>query len=228
MVEVLSRRLLEREHLASLRIDARHDVLDGAVLAGRIHRLKHEQQRPAVLGVEHVLLFREPLDAAGEQLGRLALAQLETAGVSRINALQTEALALGDAEWINVFLDTVEDSLVSPWRSSLSSKRNLTPTLPPREHRLLLTVRAAARRWRETAILRNPSLNVGGALDHVPCQSCEDTSADSLWSSAEFCFLVAAGSVSSPPASRHRGGLPTPGAPDRLPTIAEACDRPVR
>ena len=45
----------------------------------------------------------------GEQLGRLALAQLETAGVSRINALQTEALALGDAEWINVFLDTVED-----------------------------------------------------------------------------------------------------------------------
>jgi hypothetical protein len=28
-----------------------YDVLDGAILAGRIHRLKYEQQRPAVLGV---------------------------------------------------------------------------------------------------------------------------------------------------------------------------------
>ncbi len=109
VVEVLPRGLLEREHLAALRIDARHDVLDGAVLAGRVHRLKHEQQRPAVLGVEHVLLFREPLGAAREQLGRLALAQLEAAGISRIEVLQTEALALRDAERIDVFLDAVED-----------------------------------------------------------------------------------------------------------------------
>src|SRR3974390_1653293 len=35
VVEVFARGLLEREHLTSLRIDARHDVLDGAVLARR-------------------------------------------------------------------------------------------------------------------------------------------------------------------------------------------------
>src|SRR6516165_74400 len=32
-------------------------MFDGAVLAGRIHRLEHEQQRPAILGVEDVLLL---------------------------------------------------------------------------------------------------------------------------------------------------------------------------
>ena len=42
---------------------------------------------------------------------------------------------------------------------------------------------------------------------YVPYQSCEDTSADSLWSSVEFCFLVAAGSVSPPPASRAPGRI---------------------
>jgi len=42
-------------------------VLNGAVLARRIHRLKHKQQGPAVLRVEHVLLFRKPLGAASEK-----------------------------------------------------------------------------------------------------------------------------------------------------------------
>ena len=109
MVEVFPRGLLEREHLASLRIDARHDVLDGAVLARRIHGLKHKQQGPAVLRVEHVLLFREPLGAASEKFGRLALTQLQAAGVCRIDALQAQALALGNAEWVDVFLDAVQD-----------------------------------------------------------------------------------------------------------------------
>ena len=111
VVEVFPRGLLEREHLASLRIDARHDVLDGAVLARRIHRLKHKQQGPAVLRVEHVLLFREPLGAASEKFGRLALAQLQAAGVCRIDALQAEALALDNAEWVDVLLDAVQDLL---------------------------------------------------------------------------------------------------------------------
>src|SRR6516225_43379 len=87
----------------------RHHVLNGAVLARRIHRLKHKQQGPAVLRVEHVLLFREPLGAASEKFGRLALAQLQAAGVFRIDAVQAKALALGDAEGINVFLDAVQD-----------------------------------------------------------------------------------------------------------------------
>src|SRR5262249_62328164 len=59
--------------------------------------------------VEHVLLFREPLGAASEKFGRLALAQLQAEGISRIDAVQAEALALGDAEGINVFLDALQD-----------------------------------------------------------------------------------------------------------------------
>src|SRR6516162_10246586 len=111
VVQVFPRGLLERELLASLRIYARHDVLNGAVLTRRIHRLKHKQQGPAVLRVEHVLLFSEPLDAATEKFGRLALTKLQAAGVCRIDALQAEALALGNAEWVDVLLDAIEDLL---------------------------------------------------------------------------------------------------------------------
>ena len=35
--------MLEAEYLAALRIDAGHHVLDGAILSGRIHRLKNQQ-----------------------------------------------------------------------------------------------------------------------------------------------------------------------------------------
>ena len=35
--------MLEAEYLAALRVDARHDMLDGTVLAGRIHGLKYQQ-----------------------------------------------------------------------------------------------------------------------------------------------------------------------------------------
>ncbi len=71
VVEVLRRGHLERVHLAALRVHARHDVADGAVLARRVHRLEHAQQRPAVLRVELVLLLGQPLHAVGEHLLRL-------------------------------------------------------------------------------------------------------------------------------------------------------------
>src|SRR5262249_40707632 len=94
---------------APMGLAPRQVVFDGAVLARRIHGLKHKQQGPAVLRVEHVLLFREPLGAASEKFGRLALTQLQAAGVCRIDALQAEALALGNAEWVDVLLDAVHD-----------------------------------------------------------------------------------------------------------------------
>src|SRR5947207_6595318 len=84
VVEILRRGLRERENLAALRIYSRHHVLDGAVLAGRVHRLEHEQQRPAILGIEHVLLLREPLSAALQKVGCLALIQSQTTCVARI------------------------------------------------------------------------------------------------------------------------------------------------
>ena len=109
VVEVFRRGLLERDDLAALRIDARHDVLDRAVLAGRVHGLENEQQRPAILGVEHILLLREPLGSALQEPGRLALVQLETARVAGVEVLQSKALALGDAERMDVLLDAVQD-----------------------------------------------------------------------------------------------------------------------
>ena len=41
-------RMLEAEYLAALRIDAGHDVPDGAILAGGVHGLKNQQHRVAV------------------------------------------------------------------------------------------------------------------------------------------------------------------------------------
>ena len=46
---------LERCHLHALRIHAAHHVLDRAVLAAGVHRLKHAQQRPFVLGIETIV-----------------------------------------------------------------------------------------------------------------------------------------------------------------------------
>ena len=111
VVELLRRGLLEGVHLAALRIDARHDVLDRAVLAGRVHRLEDQQQRPAILGVEHVLLFRQPRGAALEELRRLALVHLQAAGVARIEVFEPEALAFGDAVRSDVLPYEVENFL---------------------------------------------------------------------------------------------------------------------
>src|SRR5262249_27506855 len=90
--------------------------LNRAILARRIHRLKYQQQGPTVLRVQHVLLLSEPLRAASEQLGRLALAQLQAASVCGIDAVQAKGLALGNAEWVDVFLDAVED--FSSWHGA--------------------------------------------------------------------------------------------------------------
>ena len=48
--------MLEAEHLAALRIDPGHHVLDGAIFSGRIHRLKDQQNGMAIGRVEKLLL----------------------------------------------------------------------------------------------------------------------------------------------------------------------------
>ena len=63
--------------LAALRVDARHDVLDRAVLAGGVHRLEDDQDGVAVVGVEAVPGPR-PARArlSSEDLGRPLLDRL--------------------------------------------------------------------------------------------------------------------------------------------------------
>ena len=60
--------VFEAEHLAALRIDARHDMLDRAVLARRVHRLEDQQQRIAVGGVEKLLLLAQFRDMVAQKL----------------------------------------------------------------------------------------------------------------------------------------------------------------
>src|SRR5713226_5299572 len=75
MVEFGGRRLLERVDLAALRIDAVEYALDGAVLAGRIHALKDQEQRPAILRVKFFLKIVQPLPVGLENLFGLVLVE---------------------------------------------------------------------------------------------------------------------------------------------------------
>ena len=70
-------RLLEREDIAPLRIDARHDVLDRPVLAGGVHRLEDEQQRPAILRIQPILQCGERSDFSTFRLGLFGLDKLQ-------------------------------------------------------------------------------------------------------------------------------------------------------
>jgi hypothetical protein len=59
VIELGRARLLEAEDLTALRVDPRHHMLDDAVLAGGVHCLKDQQQRVAVVRVQHVLPLRQ-------------------------------------------------------------------------------------------------------------------------------------------------------------------------
>src|ERR1700722_18415245 len=88
MVEFMDCRLLERGDLAALRIDAVEDSLDGAILAGRIHALKDQQQRPAILRVKLLLKIAQALAIGIEDL--FALGLVETALLIGLVRLEME------------------------------------------------------------------------------------------------------------------------------------------
>ena len=67
MIQFLGAGMFETENLASLRIDARHHMLDGAVLAGSIHRLENHQDGVLVACVQHTLQRAEFLSVFLEQ-----------------------------------------------------------------------------------------------------------------------------------------------------------------
>jgi len=82
--------------LATLRIDAGHDVLDGAVFTGGVHRLKDEQKGPAVLGVELFLHVAEADDTVLEEALR-GLLVLDAVGVGGVVISQAKLSAIADA-----------------------------------------------------------------------------------------------------------------------------------
>ncbi len=93
VVELLGARRLEGAHVAALRIDPGHDVLDRAVLARRVHALEDQQERPPVLGVERLLHVAQQLGASRQKLERVGL-RLDPARVARIHVLEPELVAL--------------------------------------------------------------------------------------------------------------------------------------
>ena len=60
--------------LDALRIDAAHDMPDGAVLACRVHRLEDDDDAVGVLGSQTHLVLGEQLDALCKELFQLRLA----------------------------------------------------------------------------------------------------------------------------------------------------------
>src|SRR5216684_2583415 len=81
-------------NLAALRIHARHNVLDDAVLAGRIHRLNDQQHGPSILCVELILQVRHFLDTALEIFGGM-LIRFERSGVVGREMLEAKSTAIG-------------------------------------------------------------------------------------------------------------------------------------
>ena len=92
VVAFLGRRRLEAENLATLRVDAAHDVADGAILARGIHRLEHQQDAVGVLCVQPVLLGSQHLDTLLQQPHGLLLV-FDASGPLRVVVLQRDLLA---------------------------------------------------------------------------------------------------------------------------------------
>jgi hypothetical protein len=97
MLQFPGARMLEAENLASLRIDAGHDVLDRAVLASGVHRLKNQQQRIAVVGVKQALPFAQFLNVRFED-GFVILLRFVKRLYPGRPLFETDRLAFADAE----------------------------------------------------------------------------------------------------------------------------------
>jgi hypothetical protein len=85
-------------------------VLNSSVFAGCIHRLKDQEQRPLVLGVELILQFGEARDSCYQRFLRSGFVFLsELKGVIRIDIFQAKVLAFGDAKRFDDFSGCSDD-----------------------------------------------------------------------------------------------------------------------
>ncbi len=89
----------------ALRVDPAHDVADGAVLAGGVEGLEHDQHAVGVLGGETSLILGHQLDAALEELEAVLLLH-EVGLVAWVEVLgQRHFRAGGDAERLDELRD---------------------------------------------------------------------------------------------------------------------------
>ena len=122
---------LEAAHEDALRIDARHDVLDRAVLAGRVERLKQNDQRVFLRRPEHVLRGGQAGDVFEQRLVGFLLV-FETVGEIRVVVLEPDLLSGRDEERGVVEMMMVGHGLTR--LSSLSRRLEKTPRRPITEY----------------------------------------------------------------------------------------------
>jgi hypothetical protein len=90
-----SRSVVRHRKSAALRVDAGHHVLDGAVLARGIHRLKDQQDGPRALRVQFFLHCAQALGTVREQIGGFFFRR-DAVGVVGIDVAESEAAAVGN------------------------------------------------------------------------------------------------------------------------------------
>ena len=97
MIELELARHLEGMHLAALRIDAGHHVLDHAVLSRRVERLQDDEDGVRVVGVEPLLQGRQSLHAFGEQRLGVGLVDVDPTRVVGLDIGKPEIGAFANA-----------------------------------------------------------------------------------------------------------------------------------
>src|SRR5437870_11260384 len=95
MIQFFGRRSLERVDLTALRVHARHDVLDDAVLASCIHRLQNQQESPPVLCIKFALQLAQLRDTL-LQGGSGLLSGTQFPGVCEVKISQPKLLPILD------------------------------------------------------------------------------------------------------------------------------------
>ena len=110
MLQFQFRRGLKGVHLAALRIDSRHHVLDGAIFSSRIHGLKDQKNRPAVLGIELILQLRRAGDAQQQSLLGMLLG-FPMPRVRRIKIFQAEMFPTLHSESLRQLVSLHRESL---------------------------------------------------------------------------------------------------------------------
>ncbi len=97
MAQFFRRRFLERRDAAALRVQSRHHVTDGAVLAAGVHSLQDDQQGAAMLGRKAILEVIQTRDIFLQDLAR-RLFLVPSGSVIRIAIPQMDSLPRFDHE----------------------------------------------------------------------------------------------------------------------------------
>ena len=163
VIQLFVGRLLEAEYLASLRVQARHHVLDHAVLARCIHGLQNDQDGVDVVRVQALLRSPEPAEVLLDECLRALLervafqvAHLLVAGPARVVLLQAQPLAGLDPE---LLLEILHRHHCSSLYTSAVGGRRLAGCLPAPGclYPSPTAYRRTAYRYRRTADRQSPA-----------------------------------------------------------------------